>query len=115
MLCALSGGRDSMCFHILLELAPEYGFSVACAHYNHRVKGLGTDRDARFAEEYCTRLGIPIYLGSGDVAALPGKRAGRGGGGQKTRYAFLERTADEIGAQKLPPPITPRITRRLCC
>ena len=89
VLCALSGGRDSMCLlHILLELAPEYGFSVACAHYNHRLRGGESDRDARFVKEYCARLGIPVYVGSGDVAALPGKRAGRGGGGQKTALCF---------------------------
>lgn len=103
MLCALSGGRDSMCLlHILLELAPEYGFSVACAHYNHRLRDSESDRDARFAEEYCTRLGIPIYLGSGDVAAFAREKGlGVEEAARKLRYAFLERTADEIGAQKI--------------
>lgn len=103
VLCALSGGRDSMCLlHILLELAPQYGFSVACAHYNHRLRGEESDRDARFVEEYCRKLGIPVHVGCGDVMAharekgLSVEEAAR-----ELRYAFLERTADEIGAQRI--------------
>jgi tRNA(Ile)-lysidine synthase len=103
VLCALSGGRDSMCLlHILLELAPEYGFSVACAHYNHRLRGGESDRDARFVKEYCARLGIPVYVGSGDVNAFSREKGlSVEEAARELRYAFLEQTADEIGATKI--------------
>ena len=46
VLCAVSGGADSMCLLAwLLELGPKYGCAVAAAHYNHGLRGAQGDAD----------------------------------------------------------------------
>ena len=44
VLCAVSGGRDSMCLlHYLHSIAPACGFTVAAGHFNHQMRA---DADA---------------------------------------------------------------------
>ena len=43
VLCAVSGGLDSMC--LLDYMARQRGFSVAAAHFNHQLRGAEADRD----------------------------------------------------------------------
>ena len=40
VLCAVSGGADSICLlHALYRLRERYAFSLAAAHYNHQLRG----------------------------------------------------------------------------
>ena len=40
VLCAVSGGADSVCLlHALYRLRGRLGFSLAAAHYNHQLRG----------------------------------------------------------------------------
>lgn len=101
VLCAVSGGADSMCLlHWLLQGAEAGGYAVAAAHYNHRLRGAESDRDAAFVRDWCTARGVPCLLGGGDVA---GEAACSGQGveeaGRRLRYAFLRQAAEEAGAQ----------------
>lgn len=103
VLCAVSGGADSMCLlHIVQGMAPRLGLTVAAAHYNHRLRGGEADRDEAFVREYCQKNGIPCVVGSGDVA---GEAARRGRGIEETarelRYAFLRDTAARMGADRI--------------
>ena len=103
LLCAVSGGRDSVCLlHFLMELAPVRGFRLAAAHYDHRLRGGESERDAAFVRALCADWGIPCAAEAGDVAAEAGRR---GLGVEETarlcRYAFLERTADALGAERI--------------
>ena len=69
VLCAVSGGADSMCLlHLLHTWAGEGGFRVAAAHYNHNLRGAESDRDAAFVAEWCAGQDIPCVIGAGDVA-----------------------------------------------
>lgn len=100
VLCALSGGADSMALLSLLEeLAGELALRVTAAHYNHRLRGEESLRDAAFAADWCKSRGIPLRLGEGDVA---GEARRRRQGVEETaramRYAFLEETANILGA-----------------
>ena len=96
VLCALSGGADSMCLLELLLSVP--GLRVAAAHYEHGIRGEESLRDCAFVEEYCGLRGIECFTGHGDV---PAEALRRGQGTEETarelRYAFLERVADERG------------------
>lgn len=99
ILCALSGGADSVYLLAnLLERQEELGYSLAAAHFDHRLRPTSA-RDARFAAQFCASRGIPFHLGEGDVAA---EAAARGTGLEETaralRYAFLEATAQKLGA-----------------
>ncbi len=98
VLCALSGGADSMCLlHLLSGLAGAGGFSLAAAHYNHHLRGAESDRDEAFVRRWCAENGIPLTVGGGDVAG----QAGRLGLGieetaRRMRYAFLHETAEAM-------------------
>ena len=113
VLCAVSGGADSIAMlHILYRLRDKLRFRLAAAHYNHRLRGAESDRDQRFVEQFVQlccgvhRRGdgsvlpaVALYTGSGDVAA---QARLRGTGLEETaremRYAFLQKTAQEAGA-----------------
>lgn len=103
VLCAVSGGKDSMyLLDNLRELAPLYGFEVRCAHFDHRLRGAESDRDREFVKAYCKERGIPCYVGSADVAAYADENGlGTEEAARKLRYEFLEKTADEIGAKRI--------------
>ena len=70
VLCAVSGGADSMCLlHFLSSNAERFGITVAAAHFNHRLRGAEADRDQAFVEAWCNEHGIVCEAGSADVAA----------------------------------------------
>ena len=59
VLCAVSGGADSMCLlHFLSSNAESLGITVAAAHFNHRLRGAEADRDQAFVEAWCADHGI---------------------------------------------------------
>ena len=103
VLCAVSGGADSMCLlHLLLCLSREQNFRVAAAHYHHHLRGEESDRDAAFVADWCERRGVPLFPGGGDVA---GQAARLGLGVEETarklRYEFLSQTAEAMGACRI--------------
>lgn len=98
VLCAVSGGADSMYLLCrMLELGHERGFAVACAHYNHRLRGAESDRDEQFVRVFCAEHGIVCHVGSGDVAAVRGM--GTEEAARALRYAFLQQCAAENGCR----------------
>ena len=103
VLCAVSGGKDSMYLLFRLRgLASEYGFEICCAHFNHCLRGDESDRDQKFVEDICKSLGIPCHVGSGDVALFAKEKCLSIEEAARTlRYEFLENTADRIGAKRI--------------
>lgn len=100
VLCAVSGGSDSMCLlHYLWSRREQGGYTVAAAHFDHGLRGEESRRDARFVQDWCEAQGIPFYLGSGDVR---GEAQARGLGVEETaralRYAFLTETTRRVEA-----------------
>lgn len=102
VLCAVSGGADSVCLlHLLRTLSGRMGFRLAAAHFNHMLRGDASDGDEAFVRSLCLSWGIPFYAGRGDVKSA--QTAGRGleETARELRYAFLRRTAKEIGAGRI--------------
>lgn len=98
VLCAVSGGLDSMCLlHYLDTWGRRHGFSVGAAHFNHRLRP-AADQDEDFVRDWCAGRSIPFYAGSGQVRGLAEnlglslEEAGR-----KLRYDFLRETAEREG------------------
>ena len=89
-MCAVSGGADSMYLLArMLELAPERGFTVLCAHYNHGLRGEESDRDEAFVRAFCQSHDVPCFIGrledpTDSEAFL-----------RAARYAFLQRISSE--------------------
>ena len=102
VLCAVSGGKDSMyLLENLRALAEERGFTVCCAHFDHRLRET-SDRDRRLVEDWCGKIAIPCYSGSGDVAAHAREKGmSIEEAARELRYAFLEKTAEETGAVRI--------------
>ena len=99
ILCAVSGGRDSVCLlHYLHHLGQERGFAVAAAHLNHLMRPTA-QRDEDFVRALCASLDVPFYTEKADVYALCDawgltvEETGR-----RARYDFLRRTASAIRA-----------------
>lgn len=103
ILCALSGGTDSMALLTLLEaLAKERDLTLYAAHYNHQLRGEESQRDEAFVTQWCEKRGIPLTIGQGDVAQ---EAQDQGKGIEETaramRYGFLTQLALELGADKI--------------
>ena len=87
VLCAVSGGADSMALLWGMWLLKEkLGIRVEAAHFNHRLRGEESDNDAEFVRKFCDFHDIPLHLGSGNV--VPGPK-GLEAAAREARYAFL--------------------------
>ena len=95
VLCAVSGGLDSMC---LLDMAAaRWDLRVTAAHFNHHLRPTA-DRDEDFVRTWCHQRGIPAVFGGGDVL---GARAQSGASleeaARELRYAFLLAEQKRLG------------------
>ena len=102
VLCAVSGGRDSMALlHLLSTLAEVGGFQVAAAHFNHRLRPTA-DRDEAFVRDWCRENDVPLTCGAGDVKKFASREGlGIEDAARKLRYAFLETAAAGMGAARI--------------
>lgn len=97
ILCAVSGGADSMC---LLHMIYSRGIKVVAAHFEHGIRGEESLRDARFVESWCKEAGIDCVIGHGSVPSCAAERGlGLEQAARELRYAFLEKTAAEYGCK----------------
>ncbi len=100
VLCAVSGGADSMCLlHWLNGVKEVLGIRLQAAHYNHHLRGAESDRDEEFVRAHCREWDIPLTCGGGDVSVWA-KELGLGleEAARELRYAFLQEMAQQIDA-----------------
>lgn len=102
LLCAVSGGRDSVCLlHYLAAIAPRRGFTVAAGHLNHRMRP-EAQRDEDFVRDLCRTLNVAFYTEAAPVYETAARWGlGVEETGRRLRYEFLFRTADAIGADRI--------------
>ena len=99
LLCALSGGADSVALlDALSGRARRDGFTLVAAHLDHGLRSAAS-ADAAFCVALCRRLGVQLVAGNADVRG----RARREKGSleqlaRAERYAFLRRAKDETSA-----------------
>jgi tRNA(Ile)-lysidine synthase len=103
VLIALSGGSDSVALAYLLhDLAAAGLLTIAgAAHFNHQLRS-DADDDARFCQTVADSLGWPLVIDRENVAA----RARKDGASielaaRAARYAFLDRAAAELHADRI--------------
>lgn len=99
---AVSGGPDSLALlYILAQLQDKWNLKLAVAHYNHLLRQEATD-EASFVRCCAEELGMPVYIGEGDVARYARENnlsiqvAAR-----ELRYDFFEEILEQTGSQKL--------------
>ena len=103
VLCAVSGGADSICLlHLLHALSAEGGFTVAAAHYHHGMRGQAADGDAAFVAAFCRERDIPCVVERGDVYGEARRLSlGVEETGRRLRYEFLRRTAEQLSCVRI--------------
>ena len=91
VLCALSGGSDSVAMlHILIKLSYEMGFEVLAAHVNHGIRA-EADKDEDFVKKLCEDNDIKCFVKKADVPAYAAKhKMSSELAGRKIRYGFFE-------------------------
>lgn len=94
VVCAVSGGADSMALLWALYLAQDkLNIRLSAAHFNHGLRGEESDRDEAFVRDFCTGYKIPYVCGHGAVTA--GKK-GLEAAARDARYAFLRSLPGKI-------------------
>lgn len=94
VICALSGGADSVALTFALYLLKEkMGITLEAAHFNHHLRGEESNRDEAFVRSFCDRYDIPLHVGSGFVT--PGEK-GLEAAARDARYAFLRSLPGKI-------------------
>jgi tRNA(Ile)-lysidine synthase len=94
---AVSGGADSVALLRLLDrLRDELGITLAVVHFNHALRGAGSEADAGFVAELAGALGLECLAAREDVGA----EASRQGwnledAARRLRYAFFERVINQ--------------------
>ena len=100
---AVSGGADSTALMVCLKtLALEARLTLTAAHLNHCIRGPEGETDAEFTRQLCETLEIPCVTEKIDI-----KKQAKDSGenleacARRVRYAFLRRTARQVGARKI--------------
>ena len=94
VVCALSGGADSVALLFALYLLREkWEITLSAAHFNHGLRGEESDRDEEFVRALCLHYEIPLQVGRGQVVA--GKK-GLEASAREARYAFFDSLPGKI-------------------
>ncbi len=100
---AVSGGADSVALLRLLEaLRHRLGVTLLVIHFDHMLRGVESDRDARFVEELARARGLEFLSAREDVRA-----ASTHGGwnieeaARRLRYGFFDRVLADRKATRI--------------
>ncbi len=94
IVCAVSGGADSVALLFALHLLREkLDITLSAAHFNHNLRGAESDGDEMFVRELCSRYDISLTVGSACVTA--GKK-GLEAAAREARYTFFETLSGKI-------------------
>ena len=103
LLVGVSGGPDSMALlHLLLGLNQSFDWQLKLhvAHFNHRLRGEESEKDAAFVQAAADSLALPCTIEAKDIARMA-EAAPKGIEelGRQQRYAFFERVCLQAGAK----------------
>ena len=87
IICAVSGGADSIALLFALKLLKDkLGIQLSAVHFNHHLRGKESQRDANFVSDFCAGYNIPLFNGEGNIVA--GKK-GLEAAAREARYAYF--------------------------
>ncbi len=103
VICAVSGGADSVCMlDILVQLKEMFSLNLYVAHLNHCLRGDEADRDEMYVKELCKNYDLPFYSKSTDVNCLSKEqKISCEEAGRNARYAFFDELKKITGATKI--------------
>ena len=97
IVCAVSGGADSVALLLGAQRLQHRFASLTAAHFNHRIRGEESDGDEEFVRNLCANAGIAFYV---DRSQRSNEHLDENSA-RKDRYDFLAKTADEVGADAI--------------
>lgn len=103
VLCAVSGGADSVCLlTVLKELSGQLGIKVAAVHVEHGIRGEESLADAHYVEKLCQSYGVPLlveHIRALELAAESGRSVEEEARVQ--RYRVFLKAAERFGAHRV--------------
>ena len=104
ILCAVSGGPDSICMLDILRKIKEekhINFDIIVCHINHMIREEATV-DEQYVENYCKKYQIPFFVKRVDVKKIAeSNKQGTEEAGRKVRYDFFEEIFQKENATKI--------------
>src|SRR5260221_1633407 len=94
VLVAVSGGPDSTALLLMLR---ERSIEIVAAHYDHALQPASAEVAAHVAR-LCAGLDVPLIT---ERRSAPLPKGSLQAAARELRYAFLSRTASEVGAKKV--------------
>ena len=94
ILCALSGGADSVVLlHVLREIFHGCDIRLRAVHVNHSIRGEEAKRDEDFCRDLCKRLDIELIV---RIVDAPGFAAENGTGLEEAARELRYRVFDDV-------------------
>jgi len=95
---AVSGGADSVALLLLLlEAREKLGIVLSVVHFNHKLRGKGSDADEKFVARLAAKHGLEFHSASADVAGKAKKeRANLEDAARRARQDYF-RALTELG------------------
>ena len=94
IICALSGGADSMALLWSLYLLKDtLQIQLSAAHFNHHLRDAESDEDEAFVQKICRHYDIPLYVTGEQV--LSGEK-GLEAAAREARYRFFDSLPGKI-------------------
>ena len=103
LICAVSGGADSVCMlDILVSLKEEFSLTLYIAHLNHNLRGIEAKNDELFVESLSKKYSLPFYSKTVNVKKLSKElKASCEEAGRLARYNFFDELRKELGVNKI--------------
>jgi tRNA(Ile)-lysidine synthase len=100
---AVSGGADSVALLLLLEeMRSRLGIAVLVAHFNHLLRGAGSEEDEEFVRALAKKRGMELASAREDIAAEARRmRANVEETARERRYRFFARLVAEGKATRV--------------
>ena len=95
----VSGGADSvMLLHCLNVIKNDYNLNIVVAHINHKIRIGTAERDAKFVEDLCEKMGIEYHLKEIDIPTFAEENSmSEEEAGRLARYSFFSELAGKSG------------------
>ena len=104
IVCAVSGGPDSICMLDILRKIKEenqINFDIIVCHINHLIREEAT-ADEQYVENYCKKYDIPFFAKKVDVKKVAeNDKQGTEEAGRKVRYDFFQEIYEKENATKI--------------
>ena len=104
IVCAVSGGPDSICMLDILRRIKEenqINFDIIVCHINHLIREEAT-ADEQYVENYCRKYDIPFFAKRVDVKKVAkNDKQGTEEAGRKVRYNFFQEIFEKENATKI--------------